>query len=139
MRWASRSSRLPVRNGHDIETVFKAMAANRPDALIVLVDGVTLNHGEEIVHGAAEQRLPAIYQERTFVELGGLMSYALNYCQHFRRAATTSTEFLKGEKPSNLPIEQPSTFQFVVNLEAAKTLGITLPAKILAFADDVIE
>ena len=130
---------LPVRNGQDIETAFKAMTTNRPDALIVLVDGVTLNHGKEIVHGVAEQRLPAIYQERTFVELGGLMSYALNYCQHFRRAADYVDKILKGAKPSSLPVEQPSTFQFVVNLKAAKAIGITLPAKILAFADDVIE
>lgn len=67
------------------------------------------------------------------------MSYALNYCQHLARAANYVDKILKGEKPSNLPIEQPSTFQFVVNLKAAKTLGVTLPPKILAFADEVIE
>jgi ABC-type uncharacterized transport system substrate-binding protein len=130
---------LGVTNADDIEIAFKTLSATKPGALIVLVDGVTLSHSQEIVLLAAEQRLPAIYQERTFVERGGLMSYALNYCQHLARVANYVDKILKGEKPSNLPIEQPSTFQFVVNLKTAKTLGVTLPPKILAFADEVIE
>ncbi len=123
----------------DVGAAFAAMEKAPPGALIVLVDSITLSHVQQIVTNAARLRLPAIYQERTFVEAGGLMSYALNYCQHFRRAAAYVDKILKGEKPSNLPIEQPATFQFVVNLKAAKVLGLNLPPTILTFADEVIE
>jgi putative tryptophan/tyrosine transport system substrate-binding protein len=94
---------------------------------------------QPIVKHAAELRLPAIYQERTFAELGGLMSYALNYCQHLRRAAAYVDRILKGEEPLNLPVEQPVKFQFVVNLKAARAIGLNLPQTILVFADEVIE
>jgi putative ABC transport system substrate-binding protein len=80
-----------------------------------------------------------MYQERTFIEHGGLMSYALNYCQHVGRAAAYVDKILKGEKPSNLPVEQPATFQFAVNLKAAKSIGVNLSPQILTFADEVIE
>jgi putative ABC transport system substrate-binding protein len=123
----------------DVDAAFAAMAKTPPGALIVLVDGVTLGNKQRIVTNAAQIRLPAIYQERTFVEAGGLMSYALNYCQHLQRAAAYVDKILKGRKPSDLPIEQPATFQFVVNLKAAKVLGLSLPPSILAFADDIIE
>ena len=123
----------------DVDAAFAAMAKTPPGALIVLVDGITLGNKQRIVTSAAQIRLPAIYQERTFVEAGGLMSYALNYCQHFQRAADYVDKILKGRKPSDLPIEQPATFQFVVNLKAAKLLGLNLPPPILAFADEIIE
>jgi putative ABC transport system substrate-binding protein len=130
---------LGLRSAEGIDAAFVSIAKTQPGALIVLVDSVTLSHVQQIVTNAARARLPAIYQERTFVEAGGLMSYALNYCQHFERAAAYVDKILKGQKPSNLPIEQPSTFQFVVNLKTAKALGLDLPPKILAFADEVIE
>jgi putative tryptophan/tyrosine transport system substrate-binding protein len=130
---------LPVRNTADVNTAFDAMAKIPPDAIIVLVDGVTITNMQLIVRRVTELKLPAIYQERTFVELGGLMSYALNYCQHVRRAAAYVDKILKGEKPSTLPVEQPATFQFVVNRKAARAIGLTLPQTILAFADDLIE
>jgi putative ABC transport system substrate-binding protein len=115
------------------------MAKNPPGALIVLVDAVTISNMEPIVKHVAALKLPAIYQERTFVDLGGLMSYALNYCQHMGRAAAYVDKILKGEKPSALPVEQPATFQFVINLKAAKAIGLTMPQTLLTFADEVIE
>jgi putative tryptophan/tyrosine transport system substrate-binding protein len=130
---------LPVHNADDVNAAFAAMAKNPPGALIVLVDSVTISNMAPIVKQVAALKLPAIYQERTFVELGGLMSYALNYCQHMQRAAVYVDKILKGEKPSALPVEQPATFQFVINLKAAKAIGMTLPQTLLTFADDVIE
>jgi len=129
----------PVRNSADIATAFAALANERPGALIVLVDGVTINNKQAIIHHAARLRLPAIYQERTFVDDGGLMSYALNFCAHMARAAAYVDKILKGEKPSNLPVEQPSTFELVINLKVAKALGLSVPPTILAIADHVIE
>jgi putative ABC transport system substrate-binding protein len=129
----------PTPNAAAVETAFAAMADKRPGALIVLVDAVTINNRQTIVDHAAKLRLPAIYQERTFVTEGGLMSYALDYCAHFARAAAYVDKILKGEKPSNLPVEQPSTFELVVNLKTAKTLGVSVPPTILAVADHVIE
>jgi putative ABC transport system substrate-binding protein len=130
---------IGVRSAEDVDTAFATMAKEPPGALIVLVDSVTLGNMHRIVDHSARLRLPTMSQERTFVELGGLMSYSLNYCEHFRRAATYVDRILKGEKPSTLPIEQPSTFQFVVNLKAARALGLNLPPAILAFANEVIE
>lgn len=130
---------VPLHSREDVDAAFATMAKTRPGALIVLVDSVTISNMELIVKHAAELRLPAMYQERTFVELGGLMSYALNYCQHLKRAAAYVDKILKGEKPSALPVEQPATFQFVVNLRTAKAIGLHLPQTILAFADEVIE
>ena len=130
---------LPVHNADDVNSGFAAMAKNPPGALIVLVDAVTISNMEPIVKQVAALKLPAIYQERTFVDLGGLMSYALNYCQHMERAAAYVDKILKGEKPSALPVEQPATFQFVINLKAAKAIGLTMPQTLLTFADEVIE
>ncbi len=136
---AQRIDPVGIHGPDDVDAAFAAMAKTPPGALIVLVDGITLGNKQRIVTNAAQIRLPAIYQERTFVEAGGLMSYALNYCQHFQRAADYVDKILKGRKPSDLPIEQPATFQFVVNLKAAKLLGLNLPPSILAFADEIME
>jgi putative ABC transport system substrate-binding protein len=128
-----------IHSPDDVDAAFAALAKTPPGGLIVLVDGVTLGNKQRIVADAARLRLPTIYQERTFVEAGGLMSYALNYCQHFERAAAYVDKILKGRKPSDLPIEQPATFQFVVNLKAAKALGLSVPPTLLAFADEIME
>jgi putative ABC transport system substrate-binding protein len=130
---------VPLHNTDDVNAAFAAMAKNLPGAVIVLVDAITISNMQLIVRQVAALNLPAIYQERTFVELGGLMSYALNYCQHLRRAAAYVDKILKGEKPSALPVEQPATFQFVINRKAARAIGLNLPQIILAFADEVIE
>jgi putative ABC transport system substrate-binding protein len=130
---------LSVGNTAEVNAVFANMKKNPPGALIVLVDSVTLSNMQGIVEQAAKLRIPAMYQERAFVELGGLMSYALNYCTHMARAAAYVDKILKGDKPSGLPVEQPSSFEFVINLKTAKTLGVTVPPMVLAIADQVIE
>jgi len=130
---------MAARSAEDVDAVFATTAQRPPGALIVLVDSVTLSNMQSIVDHSARLRLPVIYQERGFVELGGLMSYALNYCAHFRRAAAYVDKILKGEMPSNLPVELPTTFELVINLKAAKALGLNIPPTILALADHVIE
>jgi putative ABC transport system substrate-binding protein len=130
---------VPLHNANDIDPAFQAMAKTPPGALIVLVDAITLSNRQSIVEGIARLKLPAIYQERAFVELGGLMSYALNYCAHFARAAAYVDRILRGERPSNLPVEQPATFELVINLKTAKAQGVNVPPTMLALADRVIE
>lgn len=130
---------VELRNKIDVEEAFAAMTKKKPDALIVLVDAVTNANAELIINRASNLGLAAIYQERTFVDRGGLMSYALDYCKHFQRAATYADKILKGERASNLPVEQPATFQFAINLKTAKSMGLNLPPSVLAFADEVIE
>ena len=115
------------------------MARTRPQALIIPSDGVTVGGRRRIVELAADLQLPAIYQSREFVEAGGLMSYGLNVCEHYRRAATYVNKILKGSRPSELPVEQPTTFEYVINLKTAKLLGLELPSNLLAFANEVIE
>lgn len=88
----------------DVEAAFAAMAKDRPGALVVLVDAITISAMQPIVQDVGALKLPAIYQQRTFVERGELMSYALNFCNHLRRGASYGDKILKGEKPSNLPV-----------------------------------
>jgi putative ABC transport system substrate-binding protein len=130
---------VPLRTAEDVDNAFAVMAKPPPHALIILVDGVTQINLQRIVDHAARLRLPAMYEDREFVEAGGLMSYALNFCQHFRRSATYVDKILKGAKPADLPVELPTTFEFVLNLKTAKTLGLALPPTLLALADEVIE
>lgn len=130
---------LPLHGAADVDAAFEAMVRSPPKALIVLVDAVTISNRQRIVDDVNRLRVPAIYQERSFVEAGGLMSYALNYCAHFHRAAAYVDKLLRGEKPSALPVEQPSTFELIVNARTAKAQGLTIPPTILALADHVIE
>jgi hypothetical protein len=128
-----------VRTSEDIENAFAAMADTRPQALIVPSDSVTVAGLRRIVELAAKIQMPTIYQSREFVELGGLMSYGLSVCKHYRRTASYIDKILKGARPADLPVEQPSTFEYVINLRTAKALHLELPAQLLAFADEVIE
>ena len=122
-----------------IELAFAALARERPSALIVAVDGLFINRSGQIAGLAAQQRLPSISGNREFAEAGGLMSYGLNFADSFRRAAVYVDKILKGANPGELPVEQPTNFEFVVNGKAAKTMGIALPRSILARADSVID
>jgi len=88
---------------------------------------------------AAKRRMPAMYSDRVFVEVGGLMSYGSNAADLFRRAATYVDKILKGTKPADLPVEQPTKFEFIINLKAAKQIGLTIPPNVLARADKVIK
>ena len=130
---------VEVRDSRELERALQAMDRERPDALLILADPLTTSQRLRIVEFAAEERLPAMYEASQFVEVGGLMSYGPNVDQIVRRAATYVDKILKGAKPADLPIEQPATFELVINLKSAKALGFTIPQSILLQADRVIE
>jgi putative ABC transport system substrate-binding protein len=123
----------------DLDGALRRISKNRPDALIIFVDSVTLSHRRQIAEFAARQRLPAIYQVKEFVEAGGLMSYGVNMIRQSRRTAVYVDKILKGAKPGDLAVEQPTEFEMIINLKTAKALGLSVPASLLARADEVIE
>jgi ABC-type uncharacterized transport system substrate-binding protein len=127
---------VDARSPGEIGTALSAISSMQTDALITLVDGVTMTARHQIVEWATNSRLPTIFQIRDFVTAGGLISYGLNYCQHYRRAAGYLDKILRGARPSDLPVELPTTFELVVSLKAAKAIGLTIP---LLRADEVIE
>ena len=129
---------LEVSNLSEMEALFEAISKNPPAGLLLLADPLTLSLRERIVEFAREKRLPAIYEAREFVEAGGLMSYGPNVRDLHRRSAYFVDRILKGAKPGDLPIEQPSKIELAVNLNAARELGITIPQSILVSADRVI-
>ena len=129
---------LEVRGLDDFERVFQAAIKERAGALITLDDAFVFTHRTRIVKLAATSRLPAIYGFREFVDAGGLMSYAANLADMYRRAATYVDKILKGTNPADLPVEQPKKFEFIVNLKAAKQIGLTIPPNVLVRADKVI-
>ena len=130
---------VEVRDTRELDVAFEAIIREHPEALLLLVDPFTLSQRSRIVEFAAEQRLPAIYETRDFVDVGGLISYGPNIPDQFRRAATYVDKILRGAKPADLPIEQPTKFELVINMRAAKALGIKFPESILLRADKVIE
>jgi putative ABC transport system substrate-binding protein len=130
---------VEVRSLDDFAGAFAAMTQQRPTALIVLADPLTLVHRQRIIDFATEQRLPGAYESRDFVEAGGLMSYGPSLAGMWRRAATFVDKILKGAKPGDLPIEQPTKFELVMNLKTAKALGLTIPQSVLVRADEVIQ
>jgi putative tryptophan/tyrosine transport system substrate-binding protein len=130
---------LEVRRPDDFENAFAAMTRERAGALLHFSDGVSLLHRTRIVELATKHRLPVMYGLREFVDVGGLMVYGPSMRDSFRRAATYVDKILKGAKPADLPIEQPTTFELVINLKTAKALGLTIPPSLLARADQVIE
>ncbi len=123
----------------DFVRAFAGIMEAQCQAVVTLQEGVTLANRSRIVGFAQENKLPAIYQIRQFVESGGLMSYGVNYCAHYRRGAYYVDRILKGAKPEDLPVELPDKFELVINLKAAKALGLTIPPTLLATADDLIE
>jgi putative ABC transport system substrate-binding protein len=130
---------LDARGRQEIDHAFTAMAKERPEALLVVNDPMFLSERQRIVDLAAKYRLPAIFFAREFAEAGGLLSYAPNFADIYRRLAAYVAKILKGANPAELPIEQPATFELVVNLKTAKALGLTVPQSILLRADRVIE
>lgn len=127
-----------ARNPREIEQVFDAAAAANAGALIVFDDPVIWNYRAQIVAHAAKRRLPAMYGYREFVDHGGLMSYGPDRIDHYRRTAVYVDKLLKGAKPSDLPVEQPTKFEFVVNVTTASALGLSVPTSLLLQADQVI-
>jgi putative ABC transport system substrate-binding protein len=127
-----------VQDPSQFESAFAAMADARARALIVVTDPLTVRYRSQIVDLAAKYRLPAIYGFREFVDAGGLMAYGANMPFMCRRAAVYVDKILKGAKPGDLPVEQPTQFELVVNLKTAQALGLTLPPSLLFQADEVI-
>jgi putative tryptophan/tyrosine transport system substrate-binding protein len=130
---------LDVRAAEDIETAFRAASNRRADAVLALTSFLLTNQRKQVVELAVKTRLPAIYDRREFVEDGGLMTYGVSSTDLFRRAATYVDKILKGAKPADLPVEQPKKFEFIINLKAAKQIGLTIPPNVLARADKVMK
>jgi putative ABC transport system substrate-binding protein len=130
---------LEVRGPGDFEGAFVAMTRERAHALFGAAGVLTFEHRNTIVDLAAKNRIPAMWGHRQFVEAGGLMSYAVNWYDQLRRAATYVDKILKGAKPGDLPVEQPTKFELVINLKAAKALGLTIPPSLRLRADEVIQ
>jgi len=129
---------LEARDPGEFQGAFEAATRERAGALITLRNPVIVRHRKRIAGLALESRLPAVYDDRAFVEVGGLMSYGTNLAALHRRAATFVHKILKGAKPADLPIEQAREFELVINLKTAKQIGITIPPEVLFRADKVI-
>ena len=123
----------------EIENVFSSMAKRRAAAFILVPSPMFTYERKRIVDMAFKSRLPGIYPHRGFVEAGGLMSYAANITDLFRRAASYVDKILKGAKPADLPVEQPTEFEFVINLKVAEEIGLKIPPEVLMWADEVIK
>jgi putative ABC transport system substrate-binding protein len=130
---------LQVRSPSNFESAFKAAIAGQARALQVLGSGLVNSHRNRIVEFATKSRLPTMFADAADVEAGGLMSYGPNAPDLYRRAATYVDKILKGAKPADLPVEQPKKFDFVINLKAAKQIGLTIPPNVLVRADRVIK
>jgi ABC-type uncharacterized transport system substrate-binding protein len=130
---------LDVLSPKDFETAFRAASKGRADAVLVLSGPVVNSHRTQIVDLAVKNRLPAIYPNSLWMEAGGLMTYGASRTDLDRRAAAYVDKILKGAKPADLPVEQPQKFEFIINLKAAKQIGLTIPPNVLARADRVIK
>jgi putative tryptophan/tyrosine transport system substrate-binding protein len=130
---------MEVSSADQFEGAFKEAIKARSAALAVTPMVLAANNRKKIVELAAKSRLPAVYYRDSFVESGGLMSYGADLADHFRRAADFIEKILKGSKPADLPVEQPKKYEFIVNLKAAKQIGITIPQTVLYRADKVIK
>jgi len=130
---------MEVRNADDLARAFAVLEKERPDALTMLFDGLTTGYRELVGNFAKKHRLPTVFGAREFAEAGGLMSYAPDMADGFHRAATYVDKILRGAKPADLPIEQPTKFELVINLKTAKALGLTIPQSLLLRADQIIE
>jgi putative ABC transport system substrate-binding protein len=129
----------PVRNAAEIESAVSALATEASGSLIVMPDATTNSHSELIIRLAARYRLPAIYTFRYFIAAGGLISYGYDPVDLFRRAASYVDRILRGERPGDLPVQQPQKFELVINIKTAKVLDLDVPEKLLALADQVVE
>jgi len=128
-----------IKDPNQLEVVFALMTKDRPDGFLLLLDTVVNYYRIQIVDFLTKNRLPAIFENKEWVEAGGLMSYGPNFPEEFRRAATYVDRILKGANPADLPVEQPTKFELVINLKAAKQIGLTIPLNVLRRADKVIK
>ena len=130
---------LPVHTPEDFDTALAAAAQRHAEALLAFDDSLTVAYRARLVQLVAKRRLPAMYGFREFPEAGGLLSYGVNLPDQYRRTATFVDKILKGAKPADLPVEQPTRFELVINARTAKALGLTIPTSVLARADGIIE
>jgi putative ABC transport system substrate-binding protein len=130
---------LDVLDSKDIETAFREANKRHANGVLVLQSPILNSHRKEATDLAIKSRLPAIYYAPEFLDVGGLMSYSASITDLYRRAATYVDKILKGAKPADLPIEQPTKFELVINLKTAKQIGLTIPPNVLARADRVIK
>jgi putative tryptophan/tyrosine transport system substrate-binding protein len=130
---------VEVRSPDDFSAAFVALSPSRVHALLALGNPINFRGRQLIAGFALKNRLPSIYDERLFVDAGGLMSYAPSFTDSFRSAATYVDKILKGAKPADLPVQQPTKFELVINLSTAKALGLTIPQTLLLRADHIIE
>jgi putative ABC transport system substrate-binding protein len=128
-----------VRRESDIAAAFNRMRQNKTDALYVGIDALTQAKAKMIVDLAGEQRLPTVYISRVFVNMGGLLSYGPSFPDLYHRAAGLIDKIFKGAKPGDLPVEQPTKLELIVNLKTAKALGLQIPSYVMVRADEVIE
>ena len=129
----------PVRTDAEVETVLASLARDGNGTLVVIPDSFTIAHRQAIIRAAASHRVPTIYSYRVFVDDGGLMAYSVDIPEQYRGAAEYVDRILKGAKPGELPVQQPTKYQFVINLKTAKDLGLTIPITLLARVDEIIE
>ena len=134
-----RLQAVKARGPEDFERAFSDVTKARAGALIVLTSVMFINERRRLVDLAAKNRLPTVYPQRDFVDVGGLMSYGPDFADLWRRAAAYVDKILKGVKPADLPVEQPTKFELIINLKTAKALGLTIPQSLLLRADQVIE
>jgi len=127
-----------VKDPNDLEVIFGVVSKDRPDGFLALMDPILNSYQKRILDFLAQNRLPAIFENNTWVEAGGLISYGANYADAHRRAAALVDKILKGTKPADIPVEQPTKFELVINLKTAKQIGLTIPPNVLARADKVI-
>ena len=130
---------VEVRSLGELEDAFRAAAKSRTSALIIGWGGLFVTHRARIIQLAEKYRLPAVYPEQEYVPAGGLMAYAASVTELYRRAAVYVDKILRGAKPADLPVEQPTKFELVINLKTAKALGLTIPQSVLIRADEVIK
>ena len=130
---------LDGRNRSNVEQAFNAIVRERVDGFVVGTNTVVFAQRQQIIEAAARRRIPAIYARREYVDAGGLMSYGTDLSAHYSHAADYADKILKGAKPGDLPIEQPTKFELVVNMKTARALGLKVPQTILVRADEVIE
>jgi len=130
---------LEIKGPDDMDHTFTTIEKERPGALLVIGDRLFATHQKWIFEFVMKSRLPAIYSQSVYVDGGGLMSYGTSFADQYRRAATYVDKILKGAKPTDLPVEQPTKFEFAINLKTAKQIGLTIPRSVLARADRVIK